>query len=201
MLRLLQKKLTAPQAEFTKHLLFVLSEHCILLLLLLVTSKTVTHMMLNIRTFNKNDNVIIKWRAAKSPLVSTMHSNVKVPAAHKPVSLKKNNPVPAQPFDKASDFAKASTDTTAYTQARSYRDLVNYVKNTPSSWDADGKLNAEFISAMVEKSRQLNLDNAQLESLLQTARDTHSIFSGNKMQNIGILQFVEAQIKSVLNRR
>jgi len=112
MLRLLQKKLTAPQTEFTKHLLFVLSAHCIILMLLLVTSKTVTHLVLNVRTFKKNDNVIIKWRATQkkqSIPVKTVSHKTEAPA--KIEQVKKNKPVPAQkpapkPFSMSGKFSK-----------------------------------------------------------------------------------------------
>lgn len=102
MLLLLQKKLTAPQAEFTKHLLFVLSAHFIVLLFLLVTSNTVTHLVLNVRTFQKSDNVIIKWRTTqkKQPsLLKTAAHKAEAPANIEQV--KKKNPSQGKPLEKA----------------------------------------------------------------------------------------------------
>ncbi len=97
MLRLLQKRLTPPQAEFAKHLLFVGSAHAILLVLLLVTSKTVTHLVLSVRTFQKSDNVIISWRASHKkqslPIKAPAHK-AETPAKREQV--KKNKPAAAE---------------------------------------------------------------------------------------------------------
>ena len=106
MLRLLQKKLTPVQAEFTKHLLFVLGAHCVLLALLFVTSKTVSTMVLNIRTFQKADNVIIKWRSSSKRAlpVKTVAHKTEAPVKIEPV--KKNKPVPAPVKPAAKEPAK-----------------------------------------------------------------------------------------------
>lgn len=101
-----------------------------------------------------------------------------------------------------SSFAKASADKQPVMQEKSYKDMVNFVKKTSNVWDSrDGRLNSEFIYTIIRKANQLNLDNDQLGSLLQTARDVHGIFSGNQNKDIAILNMIETQIKAAIDSR
>jgi hypothetical protein len=96
----------------------------------------------------------------------------------------------------------SSVKTSADMQEKSYKDLVNYVKNVSNAWDRPNRqLNPEFISTMIQKARQLNLDNIQLQSLLETARDIHAIFSGDRPHDVAILNWVNHQIREALNQR
>jgi hypothetical protein len=94
--------------------------------------------------------------------------------------------------------SKASTDT----QEKSYKDLVNYIKKSSNAWDrTNAGLNLEFIYDMMQKAQHLKLDNDQFESLLQTARDVHGVFTGNQAKDKNILITIEAQIQAALTQR
>jgi hypothetical protein len=87
-------------------------------------------------------------------------------------------------------------------QEKSYKDMVNFIKKSPNAWDSrHSKLDNNFINIIIKKANQLNLDNAQLESLLQTARDMHGVFSGNQNQDIAILSTIEGQIETAIKQR
>lgn len=63
MLRLLPKRLTPAEADFIKHLLFVCVAHAVALIVLVAyTKKSV--LLLNIRSFQKAEHVVIQWRSA-----------------------------------------------------------------------------------------------------------------------------------------
>lgn len=118
------------------------------------------------------------------------------PVVKQPVapSLPERQPSVQQPI--TSSFAKAP----AGTQEKSYKDLVNYVKNASNVWNSVASiLNVQFINSIATKARQLNLDNTQLESLLQTARDVHGVFTGNQDQDRRILTNIGSQIRASLN--
>jgi len=83
----------------------------------------------------------------------------------------------------------------------SYRELDTYIKNAPNAWDnVNGKLQADFVTTIVQKARALRLDDFQLEALLQTARDVHGIFSGNAQRDIATLQSLDNQIATAVRQ-
>jgi len=87
-------------------------------------------------------------------------------------------------------------------QKQSYKNLVDYVKTTQNVWDnRNGILREDFVTTMIQKARTSNLDTFQLEALLQTARDIHGRFSGNKNQDITILQSVDNQIAAAIRQK
>jgi hypothetical protein len=68
-----------------------------LLLLLVLSTKKVQRMVLNVRTFKKSDNVIIRWKSSKSKAPQAAHAKVQVPVAvqkKKQVSVPKVAPKP-----------------------------------------------------------------------------------------------------------
>jgi len=84
-------------------------------------------------------------------------------------------------------------------QIPTFQSLIAYVKNTPSAWDrANARLNTSFVSDIVKQGRAAQLDALQLETLLQTARDMHGIFSGNQQKDSAILQSVANQIAAAI---
>lgn len=84
-------------------------------------------------------------------------------------------------------------------QERSYKDLVIYIKNSGNVWDASRSiLSGEFVRTIVQKARALRLSNLQVEALLQTARDMHAQFSGDKNKDIAILQAINKQIAAAI---
>ncbi|MBY0109842.1 MAG: TonB C-terminal domain-containing protein [Candidatus Babeliaceae bacterium] len=94
MLRLLQKKLTPTQVEFIKHLIFVFIAHCMLLLFVVISSRNTQNMIVNIRTFQKADNVIIRWRSLEK---SAQEVNAYIRARTKPELLKNNKSASKEP--------------------------------------------------------------------------------------------------------
>jgi len=110
-------------------------------------------------------------------------------------------PVVQQPSARQTTVRQPITQQSSM-QEKSYRDLVNYVKNAPNVWDhIKGQLNPEFISAMIQKARQLNLDTMQLQALLETARDVHAIFFNDRPRDTAILNWVNHQIREALAQR
>lgn len=88
MLRLLQKKLTPPELEFIKHLIFVFIAHTMLLVFLVISARGAQRMVVNIRTFQKADNVVIKWQSVKKHAVSSaVHHKVQAPEPVKKTKL------------------------------------------------------------------------------------------------------------------
>lgn len=84
-------------------------------------------------------------------------------------------------------------------QEKSYKDLVTYIKNSRNVWNAStSMLSAEFVRTIVQKARTLKLSAFQAEALLQTARDIHAQFSGNKNKDIAILQAIDQQIAAAI---
>src|SRR5207253_3062915 len=87
-------------------------------------------------------------------------------------------------------------------QEQSYKDLIAYVKNAYNAWDKrNGVLKSDFVTTMIQKARIAHLDDFQLESLLQTARDMHGEFSGNQKRDVAILQSVDAQIITAIRQK
>ena len=124
---------------------------------------------------------------------STATKPAPAPAAKTPVI---QQPAVRQPI--TSSFAKATADT----QERSYKDLVNYIKNASNVWDrANARLKSEFNYDLIKKANLLKLDNVQLEALLQTARDVHGIFTGNQAKDKNILTTIEDQIQAAISQR
>lgn len=84
-------------------------------------------------------------------------------------------------------------------QERSYKDIVIHIKNARNVWNASrSMLSEEFVRTIVQKGRALKLSNFQIEALLQTARDIHAQFSGNKNKDIAILQSIDKQIAAAI---
>jgi hypothetical protein len=80
-----------------------------------------------------------------------------------------------------------------------FSNLVVHVKNARGAWDGTTqKLNTAFVADIVQQSRLAQLDPLQIETLLQTARDVHGIFSGNQQKDIAILQSVDNQIAAAI---
>ncbi|HLC07455.1 MAG TPA: hypothetical protein VJJ26_04685 [Candidatus Babeliales bacterium] len=87
-------------------------------------------------------------------------------------------------------------------QKQSFRDLVAYVKSANNVWDDTHlMLRTDFITTVVQKARAAHLDDFQLEALLQTARDLHGKFSGNRTHDIHILQDINQQIALAATRQ
>lgn len=113
-----------------------------------------------------------------------------VPAAAPAVKQPQARPIPAP---KPAAVQKSPAKPTA--QTSTFQSLIAYVKNTPNAWDrANGKLSTNFINDMTKQARAAKLDALQLETLLQTARDVHGVFSGDQQKDRAILQSVATQI-------
>lgn len=86
------------------------------------------------------------------------------------------------------------TQQPAVVQKQSYKDLVFYIKNATNVWDnSSERLKTDFVTTIVTKARAANLEDFELDSLLQTARDIHAQFSDNQNKNITILKSLENQ--------
>jgi len=84
-------------------------------------------------------------------------------------------------------------------EASVFQSLIAHAKRDQNAWDRrQEKLNSVFVNDIIAKGRRADLNDAQLEIILKTARDMHGVFSYNQQKNISILQAVDEQIAAAL---
>lgn len=109
---------------------------------------------------------------------------------------------PMQPKPAPIPTKKPSPMAQPQSPEKSYKDMVTYIKNARNVWDnSRSLLTTEFVNTIIQKSRSLKLNDLQQEALLQTARDLHAPFSGNKNKDIAILQSIDNQIAAAIKQK
>jgi len=81
-----------------------------------------------------------------------------------------------------------------------FKSLMLFVKNSKLAWDnTNKKLDSAFVDSMIQLVRDAQLEEIHLQTLLQTARDMHGVFSDNSKENIKILDSIHSQIADAMD--
>jgi len=83
--------------------------------------------------------------------------------------------------------------------AKTYKQLVDDVKNAGDAWNnTTKKLNASFTDRIASGALAADLEDYQLDSLLQTARDYHAIFTGNPSEDRNLLNSLAQERQAIV---
>lgn len=105
------------------------------------------------------------------------------------------------PTKKTSPTKQSQPTIQATTQVKTYKDLLEEIKNKmqPATvWDsANKRLKDQFVASIVKSAQDANLTFIECEALLQAARNFHVPFTNNNAQNSLILTNINNQITTI----
>jgi len=82
---------------------------------------------------------------------------------------------------------------------KTYKQLVDDVKNARDAWNnSTKKLNAAFTDRIASSALAADLEDYQLDSLLQIARDYHAIFTGNPSEDRNLLNSLAQERRAIV---